>query len=380
MSWKTLEAVGGYGYRVTIVRRKGSPRFYLRHGSKWKTAGEDIEEARREARSWSADLLAGRDVGRKRLKLGELLRLYRRDVTPLKKPATQKEDRRRIKLWLHVLGADFDPLELTGSQLRHFERRRREGTLEVPGLALRAVRAKAIREDIAFLRSVFRWAASMEGGWLLDRDPTAGYALPKEINRRTPRAYIEHYDAIQRKAAEAHKLFPAFMQLVESLGWRVSAICQIQASDFDPTRTPKWPHGRLLKRGESDKMGVERWTVLGRDARAGLEAALRSGKQVGATWLFPAPKDSERPWTRHYATKLLRKAHELAEIPDAHWVPFHGYRRKWVDEKKHLPRADVAAQGAWLNVRTLDIYEQPDDATLLAVAEEPRKLRLGVDL
>jgi hypothetical protein len=44
-------------------------------------------------------------------------------------------------------------------------------------------------------------------------------------------------------------------------------------------------------------------------------------------------------------------------------------------ERKHLPRADVAAAGGWLNVQTLDIYDGADDETILAVVEEPRKLR-----
>ena len=55
---------------------------------------------------------------------------------------------------------------------------------------------------------------------------------------------------------------------------------------------------------------------------------------------------------------------------------FHPYRRKWSTERKHLPRADVAAAGGWRDVRSLELcYQQADDATLLAVVTEPRKLR-----
>lgn len=40
-----------------------------------------------------------------------------------------------------------------------------------------------------------------------------------------------------------------------------------------------------------------------------------------------------------------------------------------------LPRAAVAEAGGWLNVHTLDIYDEADDATLLRVMSELRKLR-----
>jgi hypothetical protein len=57
------------------------------------------------------------------------------------------------------------------------------------------------------------------------------------------------------------------------------------------------------------------------------------------------------------------------------YVGFHAYRRKWRTERKHLARSDVAAAGAWEDPRTLDIYEFEDEATVLAVVTEPRKLR-----
>ena len=37
--------------------------------------------------------------------------------------------------------------------------------------------------------------------------------------------------------------------------------------------------------------------------------------------------------------------------------------------------ADVAEAGGWRSVRTLDIYAQPDEKTILAVVNVPNKLR-----
>ena len=48
---------------------------------------------------------------------------------------------------------------------------------------------------------------------------------------------------------------------------------------------------------------------------------------------------------------------------------WHPYRRKWATARKHLPLADVAAAaGGWQGTQTLTkCYQQPDDATTLAV-------------
>ena len=45
-------------------------------------------------------------------------------------------------------------------------------------------------------------------------------------------------------------------------------------------------------------------------------------------------------------------------------------------ERKHLPLRDVAAAGGWKDVNTLlEVYQQADEASVLAVMTETRKLR-----
>ena len=45
-------------------------------------------------------------------------------------------------------------------------------------------------------------------------------------------------------------------------------------------------------------------------------------------------------------------------------------------ERKHLPLRDVAAAGGWKDVNTLlEVYQQADEASALAVMTETRKLR-----
>jgi integrase len=357
------------------MRHDESPNLHLRWGrDQWLSLKHsDVAAAKKAARDRSATLLAARGAtGGVELRLGPLLDAYELAVTPTKSPAQRREDRRRIEMWTHVLGKDFDPLKLTGDQLKAFERARRAGKVAVPGRNLRAVRRNAIRADLSFLRAVFNWASGMASGRLLARNPMEGYRLPVEINPRRPVAFYDDYLAVQRVAGAVHPLFPALMQLLESLGWRITAVCRLQPSDLDTERTEIHPHGRLLKRWETDKVGVERWTVLSADARAAMDEALALTGKAGRVPLFELPNG--KPWSRWTARKYLDAAYELAEVPEGRRVGPHAFRRKWVTERKHLPPADVAEQGGWLSVRTLDIYAQPDPTSLLAVAESPHKL------
>jgi Phage integrase family len=170
--------------------------------------------------------------------------------------------------------------------------------------------------------------------------------------------------------------FGSFLELVEALGWRVSAICRLWASEVDLARTPAAPFGRLRKREENDKEAVDMWVPLSEDARTALERALTARQVVGDVWLFPAPHRPGQPWTRHHAKDLLDRATVAAKLEPLAGGDFHPFRRAWVTARKHLPLADVAAAGGWKTVQTLDqCYARPDSETMLAVVTEPRKLR-----
>ena len=75
-------------------------------------------------------------------------------------------------------------------------------------------------------------------------------------------------------------------------------------------------------------------------------------------------------WTRP------RKALELAKLPRLPHDAFHGLRRKWATERKHLPDVDVAKAGGWRSVNTMKrSYQAADDAGIMEAIMEPRKLR-----
>jgi integrase len=193
-------------------------------------------------------------------------------------------------------------------------------------------------------------------------------------------ASYERYLAVRATAdaIDPQKLFGPFLDLVESLGWRVSAICQLRASDVDRRPAPQAPLGRIRKAGRFDKEGIEQWLPLSAAARAAIDRLLEVDPLVWDWPLFLSPKGEEqgRAWTRYHARTLLERAEKKAELAPLEGGDFHPYRRKWATERKHQPTKDVATAGGWRDLRSLEqSYQQVDPETLLAVMSEPRKLR-----
>jgi integrase len=197
-------------------------------------------------------------------------------------------------------------------------------------------------------------------------------------------AVREHADAVDRQ-----RLFGAFLDLVEGLGWRVGAICELRATDADLTVNDARPYGRLRKRAETEKMGVAQWVPMSPGVRAAVLAALERNAAIGEAPLFPAPRRAGA-WTRHHAKGLLERAEVAArkaalKREDAETAAmlapldgsdFHAYRRAWATARKHLPLKDVAEAGGWRSTETLlRCYTQVDEATMLAVVSETRKVR-----
>lgn len=204
--------------------------------------------------------------------------------------------------------------------------------------------------------------------------PRRGYARPDTPNPRRPVATYDRFLKLRKHAGKVdpQRLFASFLELVEALGWRVSAICRLWASDVDLARTKAAPHGRIRKREENDKERVEIWVPLSAAARAALEWVLSSRQVVGDVWLFPAPRRPAQPWSRHHAKDLLDRATAAAKLEPLAGGDFHPFRRKWVTERKHLLLTDVAAAGGWKTVQTLEqSYARADSETMLAVVTAP---------
>src|SRR5690606_8619828 len=126
-----------------------------------------------------------------------------------------------------------------------FERLRRQGKIELPKRRFEANPSETtIGADIIFLASVLNWAVEEN---LLPKNPIRGYDRPKTAKPRRPVATYDRYERTRAKADEVgeQRLFGPFLDLVEALGWRVSAICQLWASDIDRSTDAAAPHGRI---------------------------------------------------------------------------------------------------------------------------------------
>lgn len=419
------KTVGGYGHTVIVQERSPGSVLYLRwwdpsatgqrtNGNqgnwRWRSLGHrDKRLGEEQARTLASRLLGGQQaavVGK--VTLTELFARYEAEVSAHKKGAQPREDARRIELWTRVLGGNRDPETITKGQIARFERLRREGRIEVPGRQLKPNPSRStIGADIVLLDSVINWAVA-EG--LLAKHPFKGYDRPKTIKPRRPVASYERYERTRRKAEEVDDqgLFGAFFDLIETLGWRVSAVCRLWASDIDRSVGPASPYGRIRKRGEADKEGVEMWVPMNEDARRAVDVVLERSPAIGDTPLFPAPKsdpdEQTKSWSRWHARDLHERAQRAAGYgyscpacgaalgneqrecrsekcgqvdrkprdPAKRLLGFHAYRRKWATERKHLPVKDVAEAGGWLDTRSLELcYQQADEETMLAVVSEP---------
>ncbi|HEX8693370.1 MAG TPA: tyrosine-type recombinase/integrase [Longimicrobium sp.] len=312
------------------------------------------------------------------LTLAALFGLYEGAGEPArKKRRGAQDDARRMDIWQAYLGDAFVVQDLTPGILKRFVADRKAGRVAVQGHALGAASDTTAGKDVGFLQAVLRWAGPE--GHLDDapvRPSVMQFALPRNVNPRRPVATYDRFLALRPHCSRhGSGRFGEFVDLVEALGWRAGAICALDYADLDLQALPQAPLGRVLKRAETDKRGVEMWIPLPADARSAIDRLLRKRGAVGRGPLFPRPKDPTRCWTVEYAIKQLRHAERDAGLQPQARGAFHPYRRAWVRARKDWPRSDVAAAGGWQSVRTLEIYDGADEHTLLAVVNEPRKLR-----
>jgi integrase len=387
--------VGGHYHTVTVCERRAGGNLHLRWWEadakkghhRWKSLGHnDRKHGEEQARELSGELLnATRATRSPRVTVLELLARYEEEVTAHRKPELAAEDRRRIETWQHFMG-DREARAIDFPALDRFVRERRAGSIKVPGHKLsKKPSDTTIGADLIFLNTVLNWAGRVmlpNGSRLLSENPIRGYDRPKNRNPKQPVATYDRFLAVRAKAesADPQRLFAYFLDLIEGLGWRVSAVCQLQASDIDRRTDEDAPFGRIRKRAENDKENVDAWIPLSKDTRAAVDGILERNPTIGDLPLFPAPKtrkgDRPGPWTRFHARNLLRRAEKAAELDALAGGDFHPYRRKWSTERKDLPAQDVALAGGWRDLRSLErSYQKADAQTVLRVMTEPRKLR-----
>ena len=396
--------VGAPGNAVTVYERRAGGALYLRWWNTGKSEGEggrwakralkhnDRAAAEQAAKEVAAALLASTlAAATGRATVAEVLATYERDVCQHQKGYGPREAKRRIALWTHVLGAGRHVDTIDFPTLDKFGRDRRAGTIELADYELSASPSnRAVGADLEFLRAALNHACTVvrpNGTRLLTVNPVAGYEIPKNKRPRRPIVSYDRFLKVLAKADEADPqgLFGGLLMLVEGLGWRISALCALRASDVDLRKTKATPFGRILKRAETDKEGVSGWVPMSESVRSGVDRIRAVNPALGEWPLFPAPRatteiegrgEIPKAWTRHHARKLLERAEKLAKLEKIDGGDFHPLRRKWATERKHLPDVDVAAAGGWSDTRALKMsYQQVDEQTMYAVVADATKLR-----
>lgn len=241
---------------TAFERISGGPlylRWWDRSRNNWapRSLGHrDRDRAEQQARELAGALLAANEAEcRGDLTVSDLFGRFEREVTAHAEPRAAAEDRRRIAVWTAYLGATTPMASLDRATLDQFVRARRAGTLSVPDVKLSAKPSdRTIGADLEFLRRVCNWAFTVtrgNGKPLLDAHPLTRYAVPRNANSRRPVATYDRYLAIREHAdaVDRQRLFGAFLDLVEGLGWRVSALCSLWASDVDLVVTAFRPYG-----------------------------------------------------------------------------------------------------------------------------------------
>ena len=368
----TIVREGARGYTVTLIRRPGRPNLWLRYWDSrrrdgagdyvWRSLGHsDEERGKAECRELAAVLLVAglpTDEGEHILTVAEVFAHYAHDRTPHKKPMQQGYDRRRIALWQAFLGATRDVLTIDPDTVERYMHWRRD----------QGIADTTIGHEVVFFRGVLDWATTRIG---TDRkpillfNPIAKVRRVRSANPRTPVASWGDFLRVYRYAdrVDAQRLLRPVLMLAHEHSWRLSAWCQMQASDIDRKPGPYWPHGRIRKRAATDKRGKEQWVPLTPRARRAIDRLIRRSGVIGDAYLFPAPR-ATGAWRADHALDLLHRAESLAGVELG---GFHALRRKWATDRKGQPLVDVANAGDWHPATLFSHYQKADPATTLRV-------------
>lgn len=406
--WRYAE--GGYGHTVTVYERKGRKNLYL---SYWDAdlqkkvpvclGHSDRELAIQQCRDMSDSLRLDQAVqdGEARPDFALLFDRYHAAKGQFKRGTGPSEDLRRKEIWMGFFRAHgvSGPDELTQAHIDTFVRLRRHGDLRVEGVELRepapmppegsretradVVAPGTVRADIVYLNTVLNWAANPElhAQPLISKNPIRVPQLKMRKPKRPVMNEDHHRDVLRHAdAVDCQGLFGCFLRLLDLLGWRVTGLCYVRASDLLLTPGIGVPYGAVRKNPWVDKSNCDDLVPLTRHSRAVVLRLLkRLGLRAGEPhFLFPSIKDETRPWSRWHFRDLLERAEKAAKVE--HLGGSHTWRRKWATERKGHPEVDVMRAGGWNDVESLrKCYSQADPETIYTVMSRPtmrlRRLR-----
>lgn len=308
------------------------------------------------------------DVDTSNLMMRDLLMLYdrrnrERTRAGLITTNSYKISQRQIAIWSNVL-SKVRPTQVSEHHWTRFIRRRRTGEIDargqrVPEKQRRPVGDRILEKDLSFLRRCFKWA--VEQGYVA-RSPIAGLRLVKEKNPQRPMATQAQVAALL-EAGRGRGYLPQLIVLANGTGRRINAIRQLKWEDVDLERTGAAPYGAIVWPDDTDKMSIRWRCPISAEVRATLDTL--SG--IGRKYVFPARANAE-PIEYGHIRQWLHEAMTETGLTFPPLFGWHSFRRKWANDRKHLPAQDVAKAGGWKSLSVVtEIYQQADDETLLEV-------------
>lgn len=398
-SWST----GDHGNTVRVFERTPGGLLYLaafdptlasgRGGLRRRSLGHrDRTQAKREAVRVAAGLAESATAALNPT-LGYVLDLYRHHELPAKRPATAKWLRTNLEAWETYLTRGFRVSQLAMREWEAFKVARRTGAVDgrgrpVPVPSRRPVSPGTVNLSLDALTIAFNWATRwrVDERPLLVRSPIWRFPYCDDVNPRRAIWTHERYEALLAAAAQLtmqvewrgmRERRPChlvdILELAQETGRRIGAVRQLRVGDL---RLAEGQHGKIQWPADTDKGGKAWLTPITPAARRRLLAILRHRQALGDTPLFPAPRDATAPVDRDTLASWLRRAERLAGLPRLVGDSFHGLRRKWATERKHLPDVDVAKAGGWRSVQVMKrSYQQADDIGVLDAVLSPVRLR-----
>src|SRR5437764_3634085 len=249
--------LGWRGCRVRVTQREPGGVFYgitwiAGRGQDWKSFGTTIRsEAQQHAEAFLHSLFETDATPTAHpLTLGELWTKYQQEAPGYKQNTerTRGDKRTYAARLLAFFGAQKRVDHLTPNDVERYAHTRRTGQGWPGGNKTNPVRANAVRDDLALLRTMILWATrerKPDGAWLLSENPLRGVKLPREENPMRPVATYDRFVKVRGGMQELSVQEPSrtrwvrmelALVLAEATGARIGAIRGLRWSDvaFDP--------------------------------------------------------------------------------------------------------------------------------------------------
>lgn len=165
-----------------------------------------------------------------------------------------------------------------------------------------------------------------------------------------------------------HPLFRLALILANETGHRIGAVRLLRWEDVRlDEQVVRW-------RAENDKIGYAQETWLTATAVEALRLARRALFVVNEG-VFPSPKHSSEPVSRHLVRDWWQRGQVLAKLPPERGRGWHSLRQKFATELKHAPLKDLCALGGWKSPQTvLTCYQRADPVSMQQALAARRRL------